>query len=217
MNEHFPDVPSRPEATPAPHLTPGFARALEARAPLTMKDSLEVVRQYAWFERSLFEIVGAWVVSVEEPAIRVCLHVSSRRHVLHAELWEDLFGGLGWVAGDPVIPLPDSVLVDFMQHFRLPDQDGTLERVVGLYRVVLPRLISTYSLHLEHSAQVADAAILRVLKLVLLEDHEEWHQGEMMLQSLLATEADVLAASRRQSELEVLAQRCGLGASAWPG
>lgn len=182
----------------------------EQRTPrhLDMKTSLELVRQYAWLEKSLFEIVGGWVTSIEEPRARVQLETSSRHHVLHAELWEGLIVGLGGSADDEVRPECADDLAPLLQDLRSPDHGGPLEKMVGYYRVLLPRLASAYTIHLQRSDRAAGEPASRILKIVLREEVAEWRSGEILLQAYLDDEDAIMRAAQRQGALETIAHSC---------
>ena len=191
----------------SPENRPSSPENLLARH-LDLETSRELVRQYAWLERALFEIAGGWVASIEDPAARVQLETSSRHHVLHAELWEDLTVGLGGSTNDAARPECADDLAPLLQQLRAADNCDTLERMVGYYRVLLPRLIGAYTIHAQRTGRTADLPASRVLRIVLLEEIDEWTRGEIMLQTCLAGKDAITRAARRQEALEIIADSC---------
>src|SRR6476469_9961424 len=67
--------------------------------------------------------------------------------------------------------------------------DETIEKLVGVYRVLMPRLIGVYTYHLNGTSTITDAPTIRSLKFALQDDFEDWRDGEMLLQSLIDTPA----------------------------
>ena len=86
---------------------------------------------------------------------------------------------------------------------------GALPRLAGLYRVVLPRLVTTYTRHLRVVAPVADAPLARALRLVLRDEVEDWLAGERLVQRLVTRPHDVAAVYGFQEHLESVAVAAG--------
>jgi hypothetical protein len=90
--------------------------------------------------------------------------------------------------------------------------------MAGLYRVVLPRLVTGYSRHLGATAPVSDAPVIRALRLVLTDEIEDWHAGEQLVQGLLTRPDDVAAVSALHLKLEsaLVEAGTGTGLTGWP-
>ena len=88
-----------------------------------------------------------------------------------------------------------------------PDQ--TIEKLVGVYRVYIPRFIAAYTYHLNGTSEITDAPTIRSLKMILQDEFDDWRDGEMLLQSLIETPDDVARASAHQQRLEVLMIEAG--------
>ncbi|HMC05399.1 MAG TPA: hypothetical protein VKJ83_07990, partial [Actinomycetota bacterium] len=87
--------------------------------------------------------------------------------------------------------------------------DQTIEKLVGVYRVLLPRKIAAYTYHLAATSRITDGPTIRSLGFILEDETTGWRDGEMLLQSLLQTDDEVVRAARRQAELETLITRAG--------
>ena len=87
--------------------------------------------------------------------------------------------------------------------------DLTIEKLVGVYRVLLPRKVAAYPYHLAATSQITDAPTIRSLGFILDDETTDWREGEMLLQSLIETDEEVARAARRQAELESLITRAG--------
>ena len=88
-----------------------------------------------------------------------------------------------------------------------PDQ--TLEKLVGVYRVLIPHKIAAYTYHLNNTSNITDAPTMRSLKFVLDDEFEDWRDGEMIIQSLIENEADVQRAAAHQAKCEALMVKAG--------
>ena len=89
------------------------------------------------------------------------------------------------------------------------DQAQTIEKLVGVYRVLIPRKIAAYTYHLNNTSTITDAPTIRSLKLALNDEFEDWRDGEMLLQALIETDDEVERASRHQARLEGIMLRAG--------
>ena len=63
----------------------------------------------------------------------------------------------------------------------------TIEKLVGVYRVLIPHKIAAYTYHLNNTSTITDAPTIRSLKFILQDEFEDWRDGEMLIQSLIET------------------------------
>jgi hypothetical protein len=84
------------------------------------------------------------------------------------------------------------------------EPDQTLEKLVGLYRVVLPRLAVAYRGWLERLDPASDGPTIRWLSFVVADELDDWREGEAMVQSFLRSPSDVARAAAQQARLESL-------------
>ncbi len=188
---------------------------------------------YTWFEMRLFEVVGGWVASTPELDVKVRFGTNCNHHAWHAQLFHQrLPAGSGRVAkhdgaseasgteaelarpSRPADLHPDGLTAPAnpeMESFvaSLEEPTGTLERLVGLYRVAVPWAASAYTFHLNRSSSVADAPTMRVLRLVLDDLAADQRDGEMLVQSMLNGPDDVDRAAEHQRHLERLVVAAG--------
>ncbi|HZQ58603.1 MAG TPA: hypothetical protein VFA84_11225 [Acidimicrobiales bacterium] len=144
-----------------------------------------------WVELRLYEAMGGWVPSVPELDLRVAVGSACRAHAWHAELWSSA----------PAEPFDDGVAALMAA---VAEARGTLERLVGAYRVVVPRLVAAYTAHANHTSAASDGPVARALGLALADEVAAWRDGELLVQSLV-TDADVARrAAEHQARLEAL-------------
>jgi hypothetical protein len=188
---------------------------------LSLVDLASMVGGYRWVEFRMFEVLGGWVVNESEPEARVLFDVQSRQHAWHAQLWADRLPNVeGVVDPDLVTVAPSDGTEELFATLggvpgREPGGGGTLLRLVGLARVVLPRLACGYASHLSKAVAVSDSAVIRALRLVLRDETEAWQTTELMVQSLIRRPHDVEVVTAHQQRLEALIAGTGPGLVPW--
>lgn len=171
----------------------------------SVEDSARRVGHYKWTEMRLFEVLGGWVATVPELDVKLMLGRHTYHHAWHSELWHKRLPELREMNPERLNVPPNDAYVAFMDAVREPGAaEETIEKLVGVYRVLLPRKIAVYTYHLNGTSTITDAPTIRSLKFALQDEFEDWRDGEMMLQSLIDTPEKVDRANRRQAELERL-------------
>ncbi len=221
MSERFTDL-----AAPVPGDGAGGALSLGTAATL--------LGEYRWIEAALHRVVGGWVRTMPLASVQVHLDGQSMRHAWHAELWADRLPVLTGLDADRLTQPQAAAAACFavlegpMADGSEPPDDGgdgapagpgALPLVAGLYRVVLPRLVTSYRRHLDLTTPVADAPVARALRLVLHDEVEDWLAGERLVQGLLTRPHDVAAVASFQERLESAVVGAGThpGLAALPG
>jgi hypothetical protein len=214
----------------------GVARS--GRPALSLHVQARLVGSYQWVERRLFEVLGSWVASEPVPEAQLLFDVYSQQHAWHAALFADRLPALDSADPDTLVmpPSPEvermlSVLagavpadtpsgVDGSVMARGGTLDmpagGTLPRLVGTGRVVMARLVTGYALHLRRVSAVADAPMIRCLRLVLRDEVEQWQAVEALTQALLRRPHDVAVVTGHQQRLEEIIAGSGAGLVPWP-
>jgi hypothetical protein len=183
---------------------PGRIDARAHDVTWSLVEAAGVVGGYVWLEERLFETLGAWVPSVAEPEVKLHVAADSHHHAWHASLWRPLLPALAEMDGEQfVAPRGPGVgaLVTALQPSASPT---TIDKVVGLYRVVLPRLVTRYQRHLATASSVTDGPTIRALQLVVADELADWRRGEALVQGLLMSPEAVRSASEAQARLETL-------------
>jgi len=200
---------------------------------LPLEAQARMVGAYQWIERRLFEVLGSWSASESVPEAQLVFDVYSAQHAWHADLLGERLPVLDAVDPD-TLAVPPSVEVDrmlgvlagnlplapgvdvTMPGVTVPGAGGTLLRVVGMARVVLPRLVSGYGLHLRRLDAVSDAALARTLRLVLHDEVEQWQAMEALAEAFLRRPHDIAVVTSYQQQLEQMVAGPGAGFVAWP-
>ena len=193
---------------PRPAFAPWDRRELPGA--FTVEESARRVGHYAWVEMRLFEALGGWVATVPELDVKLRLGTHCYKHAWHAELWRKRLPELREMNPDRLtVPANDEVAT-FMEAVTAPEAPGeTIEKLVGVYRVLIPHKISAYTYHLNNTSTITDAPTIRSLKFALADEFDDWRDGEMLIQSLLETEEEVHRAAAHQARLETLVLKAG--------
>ena len=175
-----------------------------------VEESARRVGHYKWIEMRLFEALGGWVATVPELDVKLVLGRQCYHHAWHAELWNKRLPELREMNTERLTEPANDEMVAFVDALREPEApELTIEKLVGVYRVLLPRKIAAYTFHMNATGRITDAPTIRSLNFVLQDELEDWREGEMLLQSLIYTPEHVERAARRQQELEELMLRAG--------
>lgn len=164
---------------------------------LPIEELARRVAVYVRVERGLFEILGRWSATTPEPAVAVRFAAASQEHGWHAELWQGRMPNLR--ERTPSAPPAVDALLDAVGV-----ADTTVERLVGVGRVLVPRLTTAYRSHVALLSPVSDAHVARALDLALRDELADWAAAEALLQPLLTTPEAVAVAAAHQSRLETL-------------
>lgn len=188
----------------------------------SVEETARRLGHYKWTEMRLFELLGGWVATVPEPEVKLRLGTHCYHHAWHAELWHKRLPQVREVAPNRLTAPPNEAYVAFVEALAEPAApEQTIEKLVGLYRVLLPRLIAAYSFHLDHTSVVTDGPTIRSLKFCLQDDLEEWREGEALLHDLLVGGAEIDRAATHQARLERLVVEAGgvagPGSTRWSG
>jgi hypothetical protein len=193
---------------PRPAFAPWDRRELPGA--FTVEDTARRVGYYKWVEMRLFEALGGWVATVPELDVKMRLGTHCYKHAWHSELWHKRLPELREMNPDRLTLPANEHVETFMTALTEPEEPRqTIEKLVGVYRVLIPYKIAAYTYHLNNTSTITDAPTIRSLRLVLNDEVEDWRDGEMLLQSLIETDDEVDRAASRQASLERIMLRAG--------
>lgn len=182
----------------------------EIPGKFSVEETAERVGHYKWLEMRIFELMGGWVATVPELDIKLRLGTHCYHHAFHSELWHKRLPELREMNPDRLTLPPNPEMEAFVAAMGEPEAaELTIEKLVGLYRVLLPHLIAAYTYHLNNTSQITDAPTIRSLNFCLQDDMEEWREGEMIIQSLIETPEEVERAAAHQAKLNKLMLAAG--------
>jgi hypothetical protein len=192
---------------PRPAFAPWDRRELPGS--FTVDETARRVGHYKWVEMKLFEALGGWIATVPELDVKMRLGTHCYHHAWHADLWNKRLPELREMNTERLTVPPEGMEAFIAAMTEPEDQDQTIEKLVGVYRVLIPHKIAAYTFHLNNTSTITDAPTIRSLKFALQDEFEDWRDGEMLIQSLIDTDAEVDRASAHQSRLEKLMLAAG--------
>ena len=193
---------------PRPAFAPWDRRELPGA--FTVEESAKRVGHYKWVEMRLFEALGGWVATVPELDVKMRLGTHTYKHAWHAELWHKRLPELREMNPERLTQPPNDGVVAFFDAMTEPERpDQTIEKLVGVYRVLIPHKIAAYTFHLNNTSTITDAPTIRSLRHALDDEFDDWRDGEMLLQSLIETEEEVQRAASHQARLEAMLVAAG--------
>jgi hypothetical protein len=193
---------------PRPAFAPWDRRELPGA--FDVEETARRVGHYKWVEMRLFEAMGGWVATVPELDVKLRLGTHCYKHAWHADLWNKRLPELREMNTERLTVPPNDEFVAFMDAVTAPEgPDQTLEKLVGVYRVLIPHKIAAYTYHLNNTSTITDAPTMRSLKFVLNDEFEDWRDGEMIIQSLVENDEDVQRAAAHQAKCEALIVKAG--------
>ena len=182
----------------------------ELPGAFTVEQSAARVGHYKWIEMRLFEVLGGWVATVPELDVKMHLGTHCYHHAWHADLWHKRLPELREMNPDRLTLPANDELVAFVDAMCEPEAPGdTIEKLVGVYRVLIPHKIAAYTYHLNNTSTITDAPTIRSLRFALDDEISDWRDGEMLLQSMILGPDEVARASRHQARLEELMVAAG--------
>lgn len=175
-----------------------------------VEESARRVGNYKWVETKLFEVLGGWVATVPELDVKMRLGTHCYHHAWHAELWHKRLPELREMDPERLTAPANEELVAFIDAVTEPEGPGeTIEKLVGVYRVLIPHKIAAYTFHLNNTSTITDSPTIRSLNFALHDEFDDWRDGEMLLQSLIETDDEVQRAADHQAMLEKLMLKAG--------
>ena len=141
------------------------------------------VRRYRYVEERMMRVMGGWIALTPELSAKLLLG----RHVWdcarHADAWGRRLPELRAAAqqSEPA----NAGVARFMDLLEtLEGRQDTPERLVGIYRVLKPHLISAYESHLNHANPVYEPPTRRILEACLEEERRHAAAGQRVLDAV---------------------------------
>ena len=176
----------------------------------TVDESARRVGHYKWTEMRLFEALGGWVATVPEIDVKMRLGTHCYHHAWHSELWHKRLPELREMNPDRLTQPPNDEWVEFMNAVTEPEApEMTIEKLTGVYRVLIPHKIAVYTFHMNATSKITDAPTIRSLGFILQDEIEDWRNGEMLLQTMITTDEEVERAHAHQARLDKLLIKAG--------
>ncbi len=175
----------------------------------SVEESVERIVNYAYCERQLSAALGGWGATIPELDVKALLGRHTYEHAWHADLWRQRLPELREADENRAEPASEA-FKHFMDEVTSPDApELTIEKLVGVYRVLLPHLLAVYTFHQKVTSDIVDAPTVRSLKFILDDDHVQFVEGEMLIEDLARTPELRERAAKWQGHLDVLLAKSG--------
>ena len=159
-----------------PHPLQGFSSADE---------SARLIRHYRYAVERMMRILGGWIALTPELSAKLLLG----RHVWDSAQHADVLGKRlpELRAQAQMSEPPNAAFVAFMNAIEEPERpDQSVERLVGVYRVLKPHLIASYEEHLRRINSVYEPPTERILVRLIEEERRHVAAGSTILRHLSA-------------------------------
>jgi bacterioferritin (cytochrome b1) len=153
--------------TIAPYL--GQSRTRRIGGILDVKTVARHVGHYAYAELRLVEAQAGWIAYVPLAELKIELGYQLYEDACHVDAMYHRLPELG--AFDNPIQPPNEAFVRFCNE--LTNTEDLIERLVGLYWVLRPHLVTAYRKHIDGADSVTDYPTVRILERALA-DHERF-------------------------------------------
>ncbi len=168
------------------------------------------VGHYKWVETKLFEAMGGWVATVPELDVKMRLGTHCYHHAWHADLFNKRLPELREMKPERLTIPPNDEMVAFVEAMTEPEApELTIEKLVGVYRVLIPHKIAAYTYHRNGTSEITDMPTVRILDFIVQDEFSDWREGEMLIQSMIETDEEVDRAAAHQARLEKLMLAAG--------
>ena len=175
-----------------------------------VEETAKRVGNYKWLEIKLFEALGGWVATVPELDVKLRLGTHCYHHAWHAELFDKRLPELREMKTERLTVPANDEIATFVEAMTAPeDAHMTIEKLVGVYRVLIPHTIAAYTYHRNATSEITDMPTVRILDFILQDEFNDWREGEMLIQSMLESDEEVDRAMTHQAKLEKLMLAAG--------
>jgi len=168
------------------------------------------IGHYKWVEIKLFEAFGGWVATVPELDVKLRLGTHCYHHAWHADLFDKRLPELREMQTERLTVPPNDHMVEFFESMTEPEAAHmTIEKLVGVYRVLIPHKIAAYTYHRNATSEITDMPTVRILDFILQDEFSDWREGEMLIQSMIESPEELERAMSHQTKLEKIMLEAG--------
>jgi len=171
--------------------------------PHSVDESARLIRNYRYAVERMMRALGGWIALTPEISAKLLMG----RHVWDNAQHADALGRrLPELRAQAHVSEPASAafvaFLDAVEEAEQPEQ--TVERLVGVYRVLKPHLLASYAAHLERVNQVYEPPTHRILSRCAEDERRHIGAGLTVLHHLTRTPALEARARQWQGRLEAL-------------
>lgn len=170
-----------------------------------VKENAQRLANYRYLEVQLMELLGGWSHTTPQLAFKATFGYHVYDHAQAADLLGERLEQLrsGRYREEPAT----DEFARLCEH--VWNMDAVLDRLVAVYRVLEPHLVSTYVYHADATDPLADTPTVRLLRQLAAmgQSHVAW--GQAVIESLARTPAERRRAVEVQADVEERLVACG--------
>src|ERR687885_716326 len=171
----------------------------------TVKENSQRLANYRYLEVQLMEMIGGWSHTTPQLAFKATFGSHVYDHAQAADMLGERLEQLR-SGREREEPATDDFahLCEYVWNL-----DSTIDRLVAVYRVLEPHLVSTYVYHADATDPFADAPTVRLMRLLagMGQSHVAW--GQAVLESLTQSPDARKQALAVQADIEARLVACG--------
>jgi hypothetical protein len=169
------------------------------------------IRNYRYAEEWMMMIMGGWVATIPELPVKTGLGKIIYQDSVHADWLGKRLPELraGRSLRNASLPGNDgfAALVQEIAAPEAPEQ--TIEKLVGLFRVLKPHLIDVYERNCRETDPIADAPTIELLQDIVAKEREHVAWAEQVLERLCNSDEKRARARAREQAVRQLLEKCG--------
>jgi 1,2-phenylacetyl-CoA epoxidase catalytic subunit len=174
----------------------------------SVRQSVNHIMNYRFAEERMMRMMAGWIALTPELPIKLEMAKQVYEDALHTDALGKRLPELR--AQAQVSKAANEQFAVFIQEIEDKEEwEDTIERLVGIYRVLKPHLISHYSAHVTAANPVYEPPTIQILARMLEEEKAHVEKGLVLLDDLLDSAETHRRASRWQSHLEDLLAASG--------
>src|SRR5208282_1093740 len=180
----------------------------------SVRQSVSHIMNYRYAEERMMRMMAGWIALTPEIAVKLEMARQVYEDALHADA---LGKRLPELRAQPQVSKPTNEnFASFIQEIEDKEQwEDTIERMVGIYRVLKPHLITHYSSHVTAANPVYEPPTIRILAQMLEDEKSHVEKGLVLLGDLIDSPEKSRRAGQWQTHLEELLSASG-GVTGFP-
>jgi hypothetical protein len=174
----------------------------------SVRQSARYIMNYRYAEERMMRMMAGWIALTPEIPVKL----ETARQVYEDALHADALGKrLSELRSQGQVSRPaNENFVAFMNAIEDKEEwEDTIERLVGIYRVLKPHLVAHYSTHVAAANPVYEPPTLRILAHLVEDEKRHIERGGVLLNDLLDSAEKYRRAAAWQSHLEEMLAAAG--------
>ena len=180
----------------------------------SVRQSARYIMNYRYAEERMMRMMAGWIALTPELPVKLEMARQVYEEALHADA---LGKRLGELRSQAQLSRPaNETFVALMNEIEDQEEWGqTIERLVGIHRVMKPHLVAHYSAHVAAANPVYEPPTLRILAHLVEDEKRHLERGLVLLGDLLDSAEKHRRAAAWQGHLEELLAAAG-GVTGFP-